>query len=81
MLITLTIVSLVVSMTFTELTSPTKTKVVPGMMFSPSGPDLSLLAPLHDGPVLQPVKPGIILRKLLVLMSMMSTDALFRSVK
>src|SRR6202171_828410 len=57
-------------------------KVVPGMIFRPSGPDLSLLAPAHVGPVLQPAKPPMIcLRNVLVLMSITSTDLLFRSVK
>src|SRR5438105_11916723 len=57
-------------------------KVVPGIRFRPSGPDLGLLAPTHVGPVLQPANPPMIcLRKVLVLMSMTSTDLLFRSVK
>src|SRR5437879_2557784 len=57
-------------------------KVVPGIRFRPSGPDLGLLAPTHVGPVLQPENPPMIcLRKVLVLVSITSTDLLFRSVK
>src|SRR6202140_2243524 len=57
-------------------------KVGPGIRFRPSGPDLSLVAPLHVGPVSQPANPPMIcLRKVFVLMSMTSTDLLFRSVK
>src|ERR1700694_3776635 len=57
-------------------------KVVPGIRFRPSGPDLSLFAPLHVGPVSQPLNPPMIcLRKVLVLISITSTDLLFRSVK
>src|ERR1700682_407436 len=57
-------------------------KVVPGIRFRPSGPDLSLFAPAHVGPVSQPLNPPMIcLRKVLVLMSITSTDLLFRSVK
>src|SRR6266851_7670387 len=57
-------------------------KVVPGIRFRPSGPDLGLIAPTHVGSGLQPVKPPVIcLRKVLVLMSITSTDLLFRSVK
>src|SRR5438477_9439489 len=57
-------------------------KVVPGIRFRPSGPDLGLLAPTHVGPVLQPANPPMIcLRKVLVLVSITSTDLLFRSVK
>src|ERR1700694_1800237 len=52
------------------------------MIFRPSGPDLSLFAPAHVGPVSQPLNPPMIcLRKVLVLMSITSTDLLFRSVK
>src|SRR5260221_12845861 len=52
------------------------------MMLRPSGPDMSLLAPAQLGPVLHPAKPPVIaLICLLVLMSMTSTDLLFRSVK
>src|SRR5450432_666721 len=55
---------------------------VPGMRLSPSGPDLSLFAPLQVGPVSQPKNPPVIcLRNVLVLMSMTSTDLLLRSVK
>src|SRR5437879_3534597 len=55
---------------------------VPGMRFRPSGPDASLFAPTHVGPVLQPAKPPVIcLSSVFVLMSMTSTDLLLRSVK
>src|ERR1700674_2202392 len=57
-------------------------KVVPGITFSPSGPDLSLFAPLHVGPVSQPANPPMIcFKKVLVLVSMTSTHLLFRAVK
>src|SRR6266705_1090282 len=56
--------------------------VVPVMRLSPSGPDLSLLAPTQVGPVLQPANPPIIcFRNVFVATSMTSTDLLFRSVK
>src|SRR5215469_11139160 len=57
-------------------------KLVPGMTLRPSGPDLSLLAPLQLGPVSQPANPPVIwVFKVFVFMSMTSTDLLFRSVK
>ena len=56
--------------------------VVPGMMFRPSGPELSLDALTHVGPVSQPANPPVIcLMKVLVLVSKTSTDLLFLSVK
>src|SRR5438105_15027976 len=56
--------------------------VVPVMRLSPSGPDLSLFAPTHVGPVLQPANPPVIcFRNVFVGMSMTSTDLLLRSVK
>src|SRR5258708_40285065 len=57
-------------------------KLVPGIRFRPSGPDLSLLAPTQVGPVLQPANPPVIcLRNEFVATSITSTDLLFRSVK
>src|SRR5437016_14469884 len=52
------------------------------MRFSPSGPDLSLVAPTHVGPVSQPENPPVIfLSSVFVRMSITSTDLLLRSVK
>src|SRR5512140_2771525 len=55
---------------------------VPGITLRPSGPDLSLFAPAHVGPVLHPANPPVICAtNVLVGRSMTSTDLLLRSVK
>src|SRR6266568_599215 len=52
------------------------------MRLRPSGPDMSLFAPTHVGPVLQPANPPVIcFRNVFVLTSITSTDLLFLSVK
>src|SRR5947207_12330719 len=52
------------------------------MRFRPSGPDMSLFAPTHVGPVLQPANPPVIcFRNVFVATSITSTDLLFLSVK